>query len=93
MSKDVIHTHTYAPRAEEVIRPRVPRGGHQGGDRVIMDSFVEAVRSGSKDDILTPVSMSLDSHVMAFAAEEARRSESVVTLDEFVAAHPADRKG
>jgi len=50
-----------------------------GGDKMIMDAFVDAIRTGEKSYVLTPVQMSLDSHLMAFAAERSRIKG--VTLD------------
>ncbi|PYE54836.1 Gfo/Idh/MocA family protein [Deinococcus yavapaiensis] len=51
-------------------------GGHGGGDDGLMHTFVGAVRSGSP----LPLDLEVESHVLAFAAEDARRSGRVVTL-------------
>lgn len=49
--------------------------GHMGGDFGIMQDFVEAVRS--RESLTSHVEASLISHLMAFAAERARRKGSV----------------
>ena len=79
----IVKAYTFSPLNEEVIKPANMTGSHMGGDVIIMDSFVDAIRTGQKDYILTPVEMSLDSHVMAFAAEEARVKGTVININEF----------
>ena len=74
---------TFSPLATETIVPEGMAGSHMGGDKAIMDAFVDAVQTGDKSSVLTPVEMSLDSHLMAFAAERARISGTVVDISEF----------
>lgn len=67
---------------------RVPAGpGHAGGDDGLMRAFVDRIRrrKAGQDpgDALTSLQESLDSHLMAFAAEEARRAATVVSLGGF----------
>lgn len=50
--------------------------GHGGGDPKLIKGFINAVRSGKQG--LTSAEVSLDSHLLVFAAEEARHSRSVV---------------
>ena len=47
---------------------------------------IDAIRTGDKSNVLTPVQMSLDSHLMAFAAEKSRRDSSVVEIEELIKA-------
>jgi len=58
--------------------------GHGGGDAGLMAAFVRSLRPelGSIEG-LTTSRESLESHLMAFAAEEARTEGSVVSMDEF----------
>ena len=58
------------------------RSGHGGGDFGIMRSFLNALR-GEADDSITTARESLESHLLAFAAEESRRSKTVINMDEF----------
>ncbi len=56
--------------------------GHGGGDYGIMRSFINTV-NGNPDDSVTTARESLESHLLAFAAEEARLNKSVVDMNEF----------
>jgi predicted dehydrogenase len=76
----IIRAYTFAPPSQQEIRPDGMRGSHGGGDRVIMDAFVDAIVTGDRRFVLTPVEMSLEGHLLAFAAEESRRTGQVVQL-------------
>ena len=52
-------------------------GGHGGGDYGLMRSFVEAVAKEDPARILSGPDESLETHLMVFAAERARRKGSV----------------
>ena len=67
----------------------VETGGHGGGDRGLMEHFVKALE-GEQDAVLTDARSSLESHLMAFAAEKARSTHTVVDMDQFRMA--AERK-
>jgi predicted dehydrogenase len=56
---------------------------HGGGDRELMASFVRGMRFGGAAYPLTSARQSLESHLMAFAAEQARRDARVVSMREF----------
>jgi len=79
----IIKAYTFLPLNEESIKPANMTGSHMGADKVIMDAFVDAIRTGDRSCVLTPVEMSLDSHIMAFAAEQARVEGTVVNVKEF----------
>uniref|UniRef100_A0A831X6J2 Gfo/Idh/MocA family oxidoreductase n=1 Tax=Thermorudis peleae TaxID=1382356 RepID=A0A831X6J2_9BACT len=64
----------------ELIRLPEPVGGHGGGDVGLMRTFVRAVR-GEVASVLTTARQSVESHLIAFAAEEARLSGKVVGMD------------
>ncbi|MEW6751752.1 MAG: Gfo/Idh/MocA family oxidoreductase [Candidatus Latescibacterota bacterium] len=53
------------------------QGGHGGGDYGLMHSFVEAVASGRPQHVLSGPDESLETHLMVFAAERARRCGTV----------------
>lgn len=55
-------------------------GGHGGGDAMIMKHFVSAVAHNNPSQILSGPEETLDSHLMVFAAEKARKSNSVETI-------------
>ena len=55
-------------------------GGHGGGDMGLMKSFVSAVAAGDANMILSGPRETLESHLMVFAAERARRESCVVQM-------------
>jgi predicted dehydrogenase len=55
-------------------------GGHGGGDYGLMDHFVAAVAENDPGRILSGADESLETHLMVFAAERARRTHQVVDL-------------
>ena len=54
------------------------RTGHGGGDDGVMAGFLAAVAAGDPAMVPTAPSETLESHRIAFAAEQARRDEQVV---------------
>lgn len=54
--------------------------GHGGGDDGLMDHFLQAVRGQDPSLILSGLRETLESHLMVFAAEEARRHGGVVPV-------------
>ena len=54
--------------------------GHGGGDARLMEHFVAAVATGDPARIRSGPAESLETHLMVFAAEEARREGRVVEL-------------
>lgn len=56
-------------------------GGHGGGDGGLMDGFVRAVATGDASTILSGARETLESHLMVFAAETARKEDRVVPVD------------
>jgi hypothetical protein len=57
--------------------------GHGGGDFGLMAAFVKALQAGDESTALTTAHTSLESHLMAFAAEEARLGEKVVRMEDY----------
>ena len=56
--------------------------GHGGGDYGIVRSFIKALK-GEADDSITTARESLESHLLAFAAEESRLNKTVINMDQF----------
>ncbi len=67
-------------RCEEVEIPATA-SGHGGGDFGTVRSFIQAARGAGQP--LTTARESLESHLLAFAAEESRLSDSVVSMGDF----------
>jgi predicted dehydrogenase len=80
-----IQIHDHLTGKVEVIRPEVgPLGatGHGGGDEGLMSAFVRALRAQSAAP--TTAKESLESHLMAFAAEESRiHGGAVIDMDAY----------
>lgn len=59
--------------------------GHLGGDDGIMKSlvkFLEEEKNNKVSKVLTSAKASLESHLMAFAAEISRQKDKIVLMDE-----------
>ena len=56
--------------------------GHGGGDFGIVRSFLNTIQ-GQPDNSATTARESLESHLLAFAAEESRRHKTVIRMAEF----------
>ena len=82
-----------AARCEsEVIHPEIPQSGHSGGDSGIVDSFL-AVLAGSGAASATDIHESVESHMMACAAEESRLTGRVIRIESYRQEHgKEDRK-
>ena len=78
---DSIEIHDHLTGRIERLDPQVGDSGHGGGDAGVMSAFVRALRDTGA--ALTGARESLESHLMAFAAEEARLEGSVVCMDRF----------
>jgi len=56
-------------------------GGHGGGDLGLMSSFIQAVATDDPSGLLSGPDETLESHLIVFAAEQARREHRVVDLN------------
>jgi predicted dehydrogenase len=67
---------------EEVAVQAVDESAHGGGDFGIVRSFLNSL-NGTPDDSATTARESLESHLLAFAAEESRLNHSIIHMPEF----------
>ncbi|MEG1312243.1 MAG: Gfo/Idh/MocA family oxidoreductase [Romboutsia sp.] len=65
-----------------IINPEEIEGGHGGGDYGLMKDFVDLV-AGNGGEARTSAVKSVESHIMAFAAEHARLNKQVVDVDKY----------
>lgn len=56
--------------------------GHGGGDFALMEAFIKSIQ-GDSESAQTTAAQALESHLMAFSAEQARLEKRVVELEEF----------
>lgn len=66
--------------SHRVIYPKVVMGGHGGGDAGLMADFLKMLEGGGEDS-RSSVERSVESHIMAYAAEKARLQGGVVQMD------------
>lgn len=80
--KNIIEIKKFVSDEIETIIPQKVEGGHLGGDIGIMRDFIKAIR---EENINTRTSAlrSIESHIMAFAAEESRLTRCIVDIDRF----------
>ena len=60
------------------IQVKIPKGGHSGSDVSMMKDFVELVAGGGTAKSVSAASESIESHLMALAAEESREHNGTV---------------
>ncbi|WP_026507194.1 Gfo/Idh/MocA family protein [Butyrivibrio sp. MC2013] len=88
LTEEIIVTH-YSSNAlytgqSRMINVVSEEGFHGGGDYGLTRDFVSMI-SGGKTKALSGIEESIDSHLMAFAAEESRRGGGVVEMGSFTA--------
>lgn len=76
-----IHHHLTGEIEEVPVIAR-DRSGHGGGDYGIVRSFINTIQ-GRPDDSVTTARESLESHLLAFAAEEARLDKTVINMNDY----------
>jgi len=81
MSANEIELIRFSSGRLDTIRPPTSRYRYGGGDHGVMEAFVNLARGGGEG--LTPFAGSVESHLMAFAAEESRVTGRVVSLSEY----------
>ncbi|GIP18311.1 oxidoreductase [Paenibacillus montaniterrae] len=71
---------------QEVIRPAIVSGGHNGGDAGLMADFLDRMDpvdgKQKKEDSRSSIDHSVESHIMAYAAEQARLSGEIVDINQ-----------
>lgn len=81
--KNTIEIKRFGEKEITTIYPTKVEGGHNGGDTKLTEAFLNSIRN--KDlDIKTSAAISVQSHVMAFAAEYSRVNNVVVNIDDFI---------
>jgi len=80
----IIHISDFLTGQTEVIDTSSSDGttlsGHGGGDYRLMSTFIEAVGNNDPSLLLSGPDETLESHLMVFAAEQARRENRVVDM-------------
>ncbi len=63
------------------IKVQRENGGHGGGDTGLMNQFARLLKGEVESDEMTSIDSHLESHIMAFSAEESRHKGTVINLD------------
>ena len=81
MDAGIIELTDFVSGNQEKIQLHTPAKWHNGSDMSMMHDFVRMVGEGKKGK--TDASVSVESHLMALAAEEARKTEQVIEFRGF----------
>ena len=82
MEAGAIELFDFVSHSSETIRLNTPTKGHSGSDMSMMRDFVRMVGEGKPGK--TDASMSVESHLMALAAEEARVNKVTIDFKEYL---------
>ena len=80
---DKITLHRFGPKRRTEVYRVDTRGTHGGGDRAIMDNFIDAIVTGDQSVLKTPIRKSLEGHLLVFAAEASRKEKRLVDVRAF----------
>ena len=84
MAENSISIYDFLSKSETIIKFDNPVGGHGGGDNGIVRSFLRGIDSAGENESISSASVSLRSHLMAFAAEESRLNKGTsIELDAY----------
>lgn len=81
---NTIEVYDFDSRKLKTIEVKEPDSGHGGGDNGIMEDFFNLIRTGVVEERYTTGRVSVMSHAMAMAAEEARLSKKSINIEEFM---------
>ncbi|MFC5404076.1 Gfo/Idh/MocA family protein [Cohnella soli] len=84
MDRNVIEVTSFVTRETETINLETDAAGHGGGDTNIMRDFVRLVRSDGKEKGRTGARESVQSHLIAFAAEKSRVEGRTISMPEYI---------
>ena len=77
-----LEVHDHLTGRVETLHPVLPPSGHGGGDAGVLHDFLQTLQKGQRQ-VLTSAADSLLSHLLAFAAEDARLTKRVIDVDAY----------
>ncbi len=83
MEKNEIEVLDFLTGTSETIKLSSGDSAHGGGDYNLFRDFIKLVRNNASGEGLTSADKSVQSHLMAFAAEKARVEKKVVNIKEY----------
>jgi predicted dehydrogenase len=84
MESNRLEIYAFGKDQPEIVDLATVDAGHGGGDFGIMKAFTELLETGSHSEVASDKS-SIESHLLAFAAEESRLKGETVDFSDFVA--------
>ena len=81
MEAGIIEVTEFVSGTKEIIKLHTPTKGHSGSDMSMMKDFVRMVGEGKRGK--TNADISVESHLMALAAEESRVNEAVINFKQY----------
>lgn len=83
MGKEVLEYYDFITGHTETIQIHRARSGHGGSDSAMMKAFVEIITKAEETGEIPDTEEYIDSHILAFAAEESRLSGKVIELEKY----------
>ncbi len=78
-TRETTNVYTYDPAVDASIA-----GGHGGGDVGIMQDLYEYIANDNPSESISDISASCMSHLICFAAEEARKKNVTIDMNEYI---------
>lgn len=78
LSEGVITKTTYTGKKDEHENKEIrfeSKGGHGGGDLIMLKEVIKLIENNNSEENITSAQRSLESHLIAFASEESRKSD------------------
>ena len=82
--KNEIEITDFAVGRKDLITLRKAESGHEGGDEGIMRDFVRLFTGSGRNASLTSAKISVQSHLMAFAAEKSRLEGCTINMKDYM---------
>ena len=83
LEKNEIEILDFAIGSREVIHLATGGSSHSGGDYMLIRDFIKLVRDNAAGEGRTSASISVQSHLMAFAAEKSRLEKKAINMKEY----------
>ena len=83
LEKRELEVNYYNDGCQEIIHTGGPDDMHGGGDTLMIHDFIDLVRKNRPDQVTASAKESCDSHLLVFAAEQARKENCVVHVPTF----------
>lgn len=78
-----IEVYDFQTNRKDVIYTSQNSSGHGGGDYNLISDFVNFIATGQQSPSITPIDISVESHLLALAAEESRLTHETIKMKEF----------